>query len=128
MAIRVEFYAENQMIASNVVEFALSRGAVLQSYGEIEPPLKRKPKASRVIKRAKSKRVPMNRTVQCVNSDFPFRKNSALYKAAKIIVRYNEPTPVNQIYAAIKKAGIDANQAYPAMRKLLDIGHVVVVQ
>lgn len=127
MAIRVEFFIEDQVIASNVVEFALSRGAILQAYGVVGPPLKRAPKTSRVLKRTKSKRVSMNRLVQCVNSDLPFREGTVTHKAGNVIVKFNKPTPVKEIYAACKKAGIDPNGAYPAMRKLMDIEHVVCV-
>lgn len=128
MAIRVEFFAEDQVIASSVVEFALSRGAILQAYSEINAPLERAaPKASKVLRRTKNKRPSMNRTVQCVNSDLPFRKGTEHYKAGKIIVKFNEPTPITDIYAAVKKAGIDVGNAYPALRKLINIGHVILV-
>lgn len=41
MPIRVEFYAKDQVTASSIVEFALSCGAVLQGYSEIDAPLAR---------------------------------------------------------------------------------------
>ncbi len=142
MAIRLEFYAEDQVVATGVVEYAISRGVMLQAYTEIGAPLKREPKATETAqektkpgpkpgfkrKRSKIKRVSnMNRVVKCVNPDLPFAKGSKFYSCAQIIVGFSEPTPVKEIYNAVKAAGLNMSNAYPAMRQLMDIGHVIEV-
>ena len=38
MAIRIELYAKDQVTATQIVEYAISSGAVLQSYAEVDPP------------------------------------------------------------------------------------------
>lgn len=98
MAIRVEFYASDQVAASSIVEFALSLGAVLQSYAEVTAPLKRGP--ARVVKHKpvfnahggkRQRRVNGHTYVKCVSTENTFRVDGARHLACEVIMKHRVP-------------------------------------
>lgn len=106
MAIRVEFYASDQVAASSIVEFALSLGAVLQSYSEVAPPLKRGPGKVAKHKPVRGKRRVNGGTfVKCVTTENTFRVDGARWLACEVVMKHRVPilytSLVQEIDAAV---------------------------
>lgn len=132
MAIRVEFYAEDQAKASSIVEFALSLGAVLQSYSEVAPPLVRGPhkagrkKAGRKAKRLRGNNVTM--FVKCVSTENTFQKRGARFKACKIIMKHRTPILYSSLVAEIasKLPDILDSNVRKTISIMIDNGQLVI--
>jgi hypothetical protein len=130
MAIRVEFYASDQVAASSIVEFALSLGAVLQSYSEVAPPLKRGPnKSKRKVKHggAHKRRVNGTTFLKCVTTENPFREGGARHLACDVIMKHRVPilysSLVQEIDAAVEI--LDSN-IRKVIALMLDNGQLVI--
>ena len=107
MAIRVEFYASDQVAASSIVEFALSLGAVLQSYAEVAPPLKKRgPGRAKKAKRTGKRRVNGGTFVKCVTTENPFREGGARWLACDVIMKHRVPILYTSLVKEIDAASI----------------------
>lgn len=126
MAIRVEFYAENQVDASSIVEFALSVGAILQSYNEVDAPLAKPAKKAKAKKRAGAVFVKASQYVMCVISDNPFREGGARWKCAEIIAGHNEPILAATLYEELERINCTESNAKKALSILVEKGHVKI--
>ena len=116
MAIRVEFYAKDQVTASSIVEFALSSGAVLQGYSEVDAPLE-KPDAKeergprgaykkRKYTAPKNKRARMDyksTLVNVVKTDNDASAGSIRWKIMDIILSHKKPTTLRDMQSAVLK-------------------------
>ncbi len=126
MAIRVEFYAEDQVTASSIVEFALSKGAVLQSYAEVEAPMKR-PRQAGKHGGKRTRRINGTTFVKCVNSDNLFREGGARYLAAEVVARHNVPILYASLVEEIdRKVEIHDSNIRKVLQIMLKKGHLVI--
>lgn len=127
MAIKVEFYAENQITASSIVEFALSAGAVLQSYAEVEPPLKR-PKSKRNGHGGARSRAS---SYKLVMSDNSFTKGSQRYKALEHLLRHGtegQVFPRSELIAfLVKKTRLEAASVRACIKAMVEHGNLEAV-
>ncbi len=131
MAIRVEFYASDQVAASSIVEFALSLGAVLQSYGEVAPPMKRPargPYKAKAPKRATGKRRVNGTTfVKCVTTENPFRQGGARHLACDVIMKHRVPILYTSLCEEIDaQVEIAESNIRKVISLMLDNGQLVV--
>ncbi len=140
MAIRVEFYAKDQVTASSILEFALSCGAVLQAYSEIEAPLenekeKRGPRGSykkRKYTKPTNKRARMDykaTLVNVVNTENYASGGSIRWKIMDIILGHKKPTVLRDMQAAVIKKipGQHDATVRGILRDLIATGHLEIV-
>ena len=128
MAIRVEFYAEDQAKASSIVEFALSLGAVLQSYSEVAPPIKRPARGPYKAGRKKVHRGNnITMFVKCVSTENTFQKRGARFKACKIIMKHRVPILYSSLVAEINaKLDILDSNVRKTISIMIERGQLVI--
>ena len=140
MAIRVEFYAKDQVTASSILEFALSCGAVLQAYSEVDAPLeqekeKRGPRGSykkRKYTAPTTKRARMdykNTLVQVIDPTNNASKGSKRWQTAQIVLGHSEPMNLRDIRLKVqKKMPTQADATVRAiLRDLIATKHLQIV-
>ncbi len=139
MAIRVEFYAKDQVTASSILEFALSCGAVLQAYSEIDAPLEKEketrgPRGSykkRKYTKPTNKRARMDyktTLVKVANSDNYSAVGSIRWQIMDVILGHKKPTLLSDLQAAVVKKIPKQHDATvrSILRDLIATEHLVI--
>lgn len=141
MAIRVEFYAKDQVTASSILEFALSCGAVLQAYSEVEAPLEKEERGPRgPYKKTKEKRKytkPTNKRarmdykatlVKVANSENYSAAGSIRWQIMDVILGHKKPTLLSDLQAAVVKKIPKQHDATvrSILRDLIATEHLVI--
>ena len=113
MAIRVEFYAKDQVTASSIVEFALSSGAVLQGYSEVDAPLEKPEKEERGARGPYKKRTYTKptrprmdykaTTVEIVTTKHDGSPGTIRAQIMDIILSHKKPTTLNELKKAVQR-------------------------